>query len=293
VDIVVGNVAVRVNDCPEPYVPIFGNELDFVTAAEHPDIVLEIQQTAELVVPASATVVFDAGPIWSAYRVGAHYLLVFSARGRITRIVEVDPENWTGVVRVGEEQSDYSLTSRALRYPLFLLLVSWRVTYMGGLLLHACGVDCAGRGIAFSGRTEAGKTTPARLWQDRDGVVVLNDDRVIVRPDEDGFTLLGTPWYGDGKISANTGVPLRSLLFLRHGQTNSLETVGFAEAVAEVFAASVMPFYDPEAVNQAFDTISRLVQTVPTRAYHFLPDASAVDFLQQSLTGERISHRHL
>lgn len=289
-DMVVGNVAVRVNDCPEPYVPVWGDELDFVTLAVHPDIVLEIQQTAELALPTSAIMVFDARPSWSAYQDGSQYLLVFWNAGRVERFVEVDPENWIGIVRVREERSNCSLATTALRYPLFPLLVSWRVVYMGGLMLHACGVDFDGQGLVFCGRSEAGKTTTARLWRDRNSAIVLNDDRVVVRSDRDGFTLLGTPWYGDAKVSANTAVPLSSLLLLRHAQTNTLETVGPVEAVAEVFASSVLPFYDPEAMDQAFDTISRLVQTVPTQVYNFVPDGSAVDFLQQILGGGKTSH---
>ena len=288
-DIVVGDVAVRVNDCPELYVPIWGDELDFVCSAEHPDIVLEIQQTAEIVLPADATMAFDARPLWSAYRPPGRYLLVRWSGEHIGQLVEVDPENWTGVVRVREEQSDLSLATRALRYPLFLLLVTWRVTYMGGLMLHACGVGYAGRGITFCGRSDAGKTTTARLWLDRGGAIVLNDDRVVVRSEDDGFTILGTPWYGDGKVSANAAVPLSAMLFLRRGQTNTLEPVGQGEAMAEVFASALLPFYDPEAMEHAFATISRMVQTVPTRAYHFLPDGSAVDFIQDIVTGPGLS----
>ncbi len=292
-DIVIGDVAVRFNGCSEPYIPTWGDELDFVAPAEHPDLVLEIQQTPELSLPPRAVLAFDARPLWSAYKVGRHYLLAFWSGEQIERMVEVNPENWTGVVRLREEQSPHSLTTRALRYPLILLLVSWRITYMQGLMLHACGVDARGQGIAFCGRTDAGKTTTARLWRDHDGVVVLNDDRVVVRPGGDGFTLLGTPWYGDGKICANSRVPLNALLFLRHGQANALETVGLGEAVGEVHASSVLPFYDAEAMDKAFATLNCLVQSVPTRAYQFVPDGSSVDFLQQTLMTEEIAESSL
>ena len=288
-DIVVGNVAVRVNDCPGPYVPVWGDKQGFVAAVEHPDIVLEIEQAPELTVPRQAVLAFDAGPLWSAYRLGTHYLLAFWHGEELGRLVEVDPENWTGVIHLREEEYDRSLATRAPRYPLFTLLVSWYVTRRGGLLLHACGLDAGGQGLVFCGPSEVGKTTIARLWQQREGAVILHDDRVMVQPDGDGFAVLGTPWYSGACARSNSVVPLRALFFLGHGPDNHLANLSLGEGVARLYAASVLPLHDSEAREVAFNTIGRLFETIPPRAYHFVPDSSAVDFLQHILTGRETS----
>jgi ABC-type multidrug transport system fused ATPase/permease subunit len=93
-----------------------------------------------------------------------------------------------------------------------LLMVSIILRYQG-MLIHASGVILKGEGILFCGISGAGKTTLSRLWQQRAGVTVLSDDRVIVRKERKGYVIYGTPWPGEGKWLLLKKRPLKRLLF--------------------------------------------------------------------------------
>jgi hypothetical protein len=60
-------------------------------------------------------------------------------------------------------------------------LLSDMLPFYSGMMLHASGISDGGRGIVFAGPSGAGKSTMAGLWQRRDGIEVVNDDRMIVR----------------------------------------------------------------------------------------------------------------
>jgi hypothetical protein len=80
-----------------------------------------------------------------------------------------------------------------------LLLVSILHRHQA-LLIHASGVVINKEGILFCGISGAGKTTLSKLWKQRAGTTVLSDDRVLVRKEQQGYVVYGTPWPG---ISAN------------------------------------------------------------------------------------------
>ena len=56
-----------------------------------------------------------------------------------------------------------------------------------GILQDACTLLDGEQGILFSGKSGDGKSTLAKLWIAREGIKLLNDDRVIVHF-EDGET---------------------------------------------------------------------------------------------------------
>ena len=63
-----------------------------------------------------------------------------------------------------------------------------------GLVVHGCGMfDGSDEAYLFVGQSGAGKTTMARLWHAEPGVLILSDDRVILRSEPDGVWMYGTP----------------------------------------------------------------------------------------------------
>ena len=69
-----------------------------------------------------------------------------------------------------------------LSTPLDELLYGALLARGRGAEIHGCGlIDAHGNGLLFAGRSGAGKTTMARLWQDVPGTTILSDDRIILR----------------------------------------------------------------------------------------------------------------
>jgi len=285
----IGGISLRVWGGSNDYEPIWGQESLFITNEDiAPHLDLHIRESPDLQLPPRAELAFDARPLWTAHRRGRQLWLCLWHGKKLARMAELSRDSAEGVLYVPFTSNGDSPVQRALQYPMLLLLTAWQIARAGGLLLHACGLIWRGAGVAMCGRSNSGKTTTSRLWRQTPEVVVLNDDRVIVRPAEQNFMLEGTPWHGDGYVCANAAAPLKAIFSLRHGRMNIFKPLEGARAVAEIYAAGVLPLYDLEAMERAYETCLRLIESFPILIYEFVPDALAVHDAQQFLLAEGI-----
>jgi hypothetical protein len=178
-----------------------------------------------------------------------------------------------------------------LDYPLDELLIMHRLTQEEAIELHGCGIVRAdGAGDLFVGHSGAGKSTTTRLWSECEDVVVLSDDRIIVRRDAvnsaemsgaDEVRMYGTPWHGDAAYALPDSAPLARIFVLEHGHGNVLTPLSPSDAVAELFARSFVPFHRHEYVESALGFLENLAQVIPCYRYAFEPDARAIETIQK------------
>jgi hypothetical protein len=165
--------------------------------------------------------------------------------------------------------------------PTIELITILRLTRAAGVILHGCGIDLEGRGVAFVGESGAGKSTLSRLWASVEEARILSDDRVIVRRQAGGFRLYGSPWHGDAHFAASGGVPLERIYFLRHGAENRFQGLPADASVRELLRCSFPPFWDPDGIGVALDLLADLVAAVPCAEMHFVPEPAVVDLLRR------------
>ncbi len=151
-------------------------------------------------------------------------------------------------------------------------------------LVHSAGVIVDGRGYLFVGASEAGKTTVARLSQDR---IVVNDEMNVIEFGPEGPRLVGTPFNGHFRDKQPGEAPLAAILLLAHGPEHTLETVGSGEA-ASTIAGQVAPPVGLEDIAgtqtrlDMLDVGARLVRSAPVRRLNFRPDAGFWPLLTES-----------
>lgn len=150
-----------------------------------------------------------------------------------------------------------------------------------GLLIHCSGVIVDGEGIIFAGISGAGKTTLAKLCRkkDPDEMVVLSDDRLIVRKEKEGYFVYGTPWPGEGKIVSPQKAPLRKIFFLAKAKENGLILLEKKESLRRLVAQCFPAVWDRESIDFSLGFCAELVQDITCFSFGFVPDASAVDFI--------------
>jgi hypothetical protein len=162
-----------------------------------------------------------------------------------------------------------------------LLLVSILHRHQA-LLIHASGVAINREGILFCGISGAGKTTLSRLWQQRAGVTVLSDDRVLVRKGQEGYVVYGTPWPGEGRMASCKKAPLRRIVFLSKAKRNELVRLKKEEALRQIVTQCFPPLWDREGICAALELCGALLEAVPFFRFDFLPDESAVAFIENA-----------
>lgn len=274
-----GDVSTDVTSLGESY-------RDFVCTGEEPEVTIHARCDDLPQIPLRAEDrVFDSEGTWSLHRVGEQYVFVlksplfgplpyriglFSADFRWGEIHNRIPS--------GFERRPGDLMINPLEFPLSEVLMVCLLAQGRGVMVHACGIDDGGRGYLFAGNSTHGKSTTARIWEDR--AVVLNDDRIVLRRHEGRIYMHGTPWHGDFSRVAAGRVPLDKVFFLHHAEANQVRRREGVVASSMLMTRSFLPFWDERGMRFTLDFYAQLVGELPCYELGFVPDESTPDFVR-------------
>jgi hypothetical protein len=107
-----------------------------------------------------------------------------------------------------------------LAYPLGPLIWYFLSTIEDVLMIHGSAVILDGQTRVFSGFSGVGKSTMAQLWADKRHATIINDDRLILRKEQDTWYVYNTPMF---YAAAPQKGKLLTLFFPYHGPANKLE----------------------------------------------------------------------
>ena len=186
--------------------------------------------------------------------------------------VRIEAPGHSGTIdRIGRKATLETATANPLEACDYFLRVCLALAAhdAGGLLLHAAGIVEAGRAFLFFGSSGSGKTTVAKVSPPGS---VLNDDLVLLRPQDSGWQAYGTPFSNPSQVTPHTGsAPAAALLRLVQSTDVRLDRMDDARALAELLAST------PVLNGAPFPPIERLLailDDLPAYALHFRPDPS-------------------
>jgi len=151
-----------------------------------------------------------------------------------------------------------------ITYPLDQVVLIHHLAKRQGMIVHCAGLDCQGRGIIFPGPSGAGKSSVSRLLQSAENVVLLSDDRMVIRKENNRYHMYGTPWAGDAKIAVNRKSRLDAICFLTHAEDNRLTPLAPNQALKRLLPVASLPWYAKEFLPQMLDFCGEVLQQVPT-----------------------------
>ncbi|MGA9062500.1 MAG: hypothetical protein WB341_12625 [Terracidiphilus sp.] len=141
----------------------------------------------------------------------------------------------------------------------------------GGFLLHASSAVRNGKAFLFSGVSEAGKTTMARLAPA--DATLLTDEASYVRKVDGRYVAYGTPFAGEmGEPGKNISAPIAALYFLKKAPENRIEEMEPGVAVRRLLRNILFFAHQPEMVRQVFESACAFVAAVPVYQLSFFPD---------------------
>jgi len=225
---------------------------------------------------------FDSGTTWRLYENGAGLRFDFNSEmlgPHPYKRLFIDAQFSSAILQMSRECSErIPQVGEPMGYPLDELLIMHRLTQERAIELHSCGiVGPGGVGNLFVGHSGAGKSTTTRLWMEHGGTEVLSDDRMIVREHAGQVLMYGTPWHGEAEFASPASARLKRIFILEQGLGNRPYRLSPMQAVAELFARSFVPFYEPKYVDAALDFLQVLTESVPCYRYVFEPNQAAVE----------------
>ncbi len=210
---------------------------------------------------------------------GKRIIQVTSAEGGPYQLGLFPADFRSGDIYVAAMDHDPDRYVFPLSYPMGELFIMNLLGNGLGMLFHACGVIYQGKGYLFTGHGGAGKTTTARLWEALPGSRVVNDDKVIVRREREGFRLYGTPWHGEGGMVLADSAPLSRIFILSQASQNYCQPLPLVEAAGRLMARTFAPLWDADKVAYSLAFLEDLTQAIPCQELGFVPNTSAVEFV--------------
>lgn len=159
------------------------------------------------------------------------------------------------------------------------------------VLIHGSAIGVDGQGYLFTAPSGTGKSTHARLWREllEDGhdVVMINDDKPLIRFFDDRIMVYGTPWDGKHRLSANASVPLKAVGRIIRGELNQAEAMNETDKWPLLIGQS----YRPEsmlALKRVLGLLERMKKEIPFYDIHcdMRPEAA-----EQAWKAMRVSNK--
>lgn len=226
-------------------------------------------------------VAFDTVIAWKLLRVGEKWAIqVNSPQTHPYQLGIFSQDFRSGDIYVAQNKDHPDQFVFPLSYPMGELYLMNLLGTGSGMLFHAAGVIDQGTGYLFAGQGGAGKTTTAKLWQEKSQAYAVSDDKVIVRKVSGGYRLYGTPWPGEGGMALPDSAIIKKIFLLKKSDHNEARQLKPAQAASQILARAFVPLWDAEKIAFSLNFLDKLCQSIPCYVLEFLPDHSAVDFVR-------------
>ena len=199
----------------------------------------------------------DAAFIW-LYKRGDRYAFGFSNHIDVPMsVLVVDPNFRNGKLFVGEA---HALNTARLNT----------------LLIHASVIRYRGNGLVFLGKSGTGKSTHARLWLENvEDTSLLNDDNPVIRLEDDGVFVYGSPWSGKTPCYKNERIKLKAIVRLSQAPMNRIVKLNRLEAYASLISSCSCMKWVRSMSDGVCDTVEKVIGQCGCYFLECLPDKQA------------------
>lgn len=112
------------------------------------------------------------------------------------------------------------------------------------VVFHSSAISVDGNGFLITARSGVGKSTHARNLKEYIGeeFKYINDDKPLIKVG-DCITVFSTPWNGKERRGNDISAPLKAILFLNRGETNTYRKIDNKE---EIYIKMLSQIYLPK-----------------------------------------------
>ena len=266
----------------------FDEDWEFVPLGRFPDFISHSSPIVDYQVKLNTchkqpdgSLIFDSGQAWRLYGDGDRRILWIVGRDSNPRMVGNFARDFlSGEIFVKQSEIEAGKYVFPLSYPLGELQMINLLGNGYGMMVHSCAVIDGEVGIVFAGKSTAGKTTTARLWNENRGIRILNDDRTILRKIDGQFRVFGSPWHGQGGYALAEDAPLKEIFIIKHAPINKAVRLPPSQAAAALLVRTFTPLWDAPAMDFTLQFLNDLCTTIPCYELGFVPDQSSVEYVR-------------
>ena len=140
------------------------------------------------------------------------------------------------IIRINLIKDDF-----ATEYLLTQYAMVYIITRSNAILFHGSSFVYKNKGIILTAKSGTGKSTHSRLWQKYEDIVVVNDDKNIIRIEDGGLVLYPSPWSGKHMLDNNVKTSLDAIVFLHQASDNTVNLMSPIVAFKKILGQIDMP----------------------------------------------------
>lgn len=161
---------------------------------------------------------------------------------------------------------------------------------LGIFFLHSAVVELDGLGYVFTGKSGAGKSTHAGLWEKYiPGATIINGDKPFIKKEADGFFAYGNPWAGKEGKSSNKRAKISALCFIKKGEDNIISELNSAFVISKIFDQIAYP-KTKENTEILLNLLDSFISTLPFYELECDISEDAVKAAYEKMVKEASSH---
>ncbi len=171
----------------------------------------------------------------------------------------------------------------------FQLLQGYRyvIAYAGQFQMHSAVTVYNGYGIAFCGRSGAGKSTQVRQWEKYLGAAPLNMDQPVILFDNGDVFVSGSPWSGKEPCYINRQVPLRALFFVEQAPENSVTLLPPSVSYTLLYKYNYLFPINDEIAHKHEEAIRFVAERVPAYRLRCTISEQAVELARDAAFSDK------
>ena len=157
------------------------------------------------------------------------------------------------------------------------------------LLFHSSAIAVDGKAYLFAAPSGTGKSTHTRLWREIFGerALTVNDDKPLVKIENERAIVYGTPWDGKHRLSSNISMPVAGICFLTRGEKNSIKRMQPMEALPEFLSQTFRPLSE-SGVAKMLELALKATAEIPMWKLACNISDEAVKVAYEGMSGEKI-----
>ena len=146
---------------------------------------------------------------------------------------------------------------------LFRKLCDYTLVNADGIIFHSSAIMVDGEAYLFTAPSGTGKSTHARLWREMLGekVVMINDDKPIVRYVDGAFYVYGTPWNGKHRLDTNTRAKIKAICKIYQAKENKIEKANCQEMLITILNQTIRPT-DIDKMDKLLEILDKMLTQV-------------------------------
>ncbi len=153
---------------------------------------------------------------------------------------------------------------------------SRKVLRFSALMLHSSCVVVDNKAYLFSADSGTGKSTHTENYLKAFGsrAYILNDDKPIIRAEENGIFAYGTPFSGKHEIHKNAKAEIGGICFLFRGEKNQIEPIAPSVSLP-LFLKQTVTKVEKSELESLLSLTDRILTSLPTYMLYCNTDISS------------------